>query len=50
VEYADVVERLMKNPAVYEALSESSYHYYKANFTWEQVAKKIRDFMVARTS
>jgi len=47
-DYADAIEKLMKSPAEYEALSESSFHYFKAHFTWESVAKKIRDFMIER--
>lgn len=50
VEYADEIERLMKSPAEYEALSESAYKYFQEHFTWESVGKQIRAFMLERAS
>lgn len=47
-DYADEIERLMKSPETYEALAESSFRYFKGHFTWESVAKQIRDFMLER--
>jgi len=49
-DYADEIERLMKSPAEYEALSESAFKYFQEHFTWKSVGKQIREFMLERAA
>lgn len=45
-QYADVVMGWHKDQAAYRELSKSALRTYEEEFTWNQVAKRIREFML----
>ncbi|MBC8065708.1 MAG: glycosyltransferase family 4 protein [Chlorobia bacterium] len=47
--YADQIESWWKDRPMYESLCRSSLEAYRETFTWEQVARRIRDFMLSRS-
>jgi glycosyltransferase involved in cell wall biosynthesis len=48
-DYADKIESWMKDWPAYESLCKLALETYRAEFTWAQVGKKIREFMLARS-
>jgi glycosyltransferase involved in cell wall biosynthesis len=48
-QYADVIAEWRANQPAYRDLCKSALKTYEEEFTWNQVAKRIREFMLARS-